>query len=78
MRHRHRKTEEPWSPWCRITGCPLNRSGSARSSRQESSRNALIDARCAVAGASDHDGATIPLFGGSGDACGGARLLQPP
>jgi hypothetical protein len=45
---------------------------------QESSRNALIDVRCPVAGVSGDDGAPIPLFGGSGDACAGARLLQPP
>src|SRR5262249_38254498 len=43
----------------------------------ESSRNALIDPRRPVSGASGGGGAPSPFFGGSGDACGDARLLQP-
>jgi len=45
---------------------------------QESSRNALIDARCPLSDASGDGGAPRPFFGGRGNACGGARLLQPP
>ena len=43
---------------------------------QGSSQNALIDARCPLSGASGDGGATIPFFGGRGDACGGGRLLR--
>jgi hypothetical protein len=46
--------------------------------RRESSRSAPIDARRPVSGASGDGGAPSAFFGGRGDACGGARLLQPP
>jgi len=39
-------------------------------------RNALMDARCPLSGASGDCGAPRPFFGGRGDACGGGRLLR--
>src|SRR5262249_11781248 len=44
---------------------------------REFSRNAPIDARCLLAGASGDGGVTIAFFGGSGAPSAARRLLQP-